>query len=67
MFEDVLISDSVTEIGERAFMACHRLRHINIPGRVHEIPYGTFFGCENLSAVDIDTHSKLTYVGARAF
>ena len=49
----VVIPDSVTEIGERAFSGCSSLSSIVIPDNVTEIGEGAFDGCISLSSIVI--------------
>lgn len=47
------ISDTTTEIYERAFRGCERLESIVIPNSVTTIGGGAFYGCTNLSSVTL--------------
>ncbi len=44
---DVVIPDSVTSIGDRAFYDCHRLTSINIPDSVTSIGKEAFSNCSS--------------------
>lgn len=41
------------EIGKFAFSDCHKLTTITIPGNLKKVSYGAFFGCYNVTLVDI--------------
>lgn len=62
---DVVIPDSVTAIGVKAFYDCHRLTSISIPDSVTSIGDGAFEGCRNLTIINIP--DSVTHVGESAF
>ena len=49
----ITIPNSVTSIGNYAFLYCYGLTSITIPNSVTSIGEGAFEGCENLSSVHI--------------
>lgn len=51
--EEIIISDTVTNIGVNAFWACHGLRSVSIGSNVTSIGYAAFYGCTNLTSVAI--------------
>ena len=59
------IPDSVTHIGDRAFMECENLTSITIPDSVTHIGNSAFDGCIGLLSIFIP-HS-VTHIGDRAF
>ena len=52
--EEIVLPDSITEIGEYAFWCCGRLARIRIPGRVERLPAGVFGKCKNLREVILE-------------
>ena len=50
---DVVIPDSVTAIGVKAFYDCHRLTSISIPDSVTSIGDNAFSECESLTSISI--------------
>lgn len=62
---DVVIPDSVTSIGDRAFYDCHRLTSISIPDSVTSIGDNAFSECESLTSISIP--DSVTSIGERAF
>ena len=65
MVTSVTIPDSVTNIGEYAFVDCGRLRSVTIPGGVTSIGAGAFSGCSGLTSVTIP--DSVTSIGDGAF
>ena len=61
----VIIPDSVTYIGERAFEYCYSLSAIEIPNSVVTIGNYAFRGCSNLSSIEIP--DSVTTIGQQAF
>lgn len=53
---DVVIPDSVTSIGDRAFYDCHRLTSISIPDSVTSIGDNAFSECESLTSIRACLH-----------
>ena len=49
MLEEIIIPESVTNIGEYAFRNCHSLTSIIIPDSVKEINYNAFLWCYELT------------------
>ena len=60
----VVIPDSVTEIGEYAFLSCSSLSSITIPDSVTKIERCAFCGCESLKEISIPKDCE---VDERAF
>ena len=61
----VVIPNSVTSIGERAFYDCSSLTSITIPGSVTSIGERTFFDCTGLTSITIP--DGVTSIGEYAF
>ena len=59
------IPDSVTEIGEGAFIGCDSLTSIAIPNSVTEIGERAFSGCDSLTSITIP--NGVTSIGYSAF
>ena len=53
LVENLVIPDSVTNIGNYAFYGCESLRSITIPDSVASIGRNAFYSCKNLNRVDI--------------
>ncbi len=51
--ESVILPESVTIIGEGAFMDCASLSQINIPAGLQEIQRGAFVGCAGLTEMTL--------------
>ena len=47
------IADSVTEIGEKAFYYCRRLRDVKLSNSITKLANRTFFGCTSLTSLTI--------------
>lgn len=63
--ETVVIPDSVTSIGDRAFCNCRCLKSITIPNNVTSIGYNAFTNCVSLESIIIP--DSVTYIGNSAF
>ena len=54
------IPDSVTTIGDSAFISCDALKSITIPDGVTAIEFGAFYGCSSLTSITIpDSVTKI--------
>jgi len=62
---NILIPDSVTTIGERAFVYCTSLTSITIPNSVTNIGASAFWDCYHLTSVTLST--SLTRIGDGVF
>ena len=63
----VIISDSVTSIGDQAFYSCNKLTSIEIPEGVTSIGENAFYYCRSLASVTFGENSQLTSIGNGAF
>jgi hypothetical protein len=54
----VTVADSVTEIGEGAFMFCAELQYVTLPSGLTVINQNTFRGCISLLEIDIPSRVK---------
>ena len=63
--ENVVISDGVTGIDERAFYNCDSLTSITIPNSITSIGKDAFFGCSSLKSITIP--NSVTSIGNWAF
>ena len=61
----VIIPNSVTIIGEAAFVGCNSLTSIDIPNSVISIGNSAFENCESLTSVNIP--NSVAYIGENAF
>ncbi len=62
---DLVIPDSVTEIGERAFIGCSSLTSVTIPDSVTKIGDSAFSNCCNLTHLTIG--ESVSEIGRNAF
>ncbi|MDE5887675.1 MAG: leucine-rich repeat domain-containing protein [Muribaculaceae bacterium] len=51
--ESIVIPESVTIIGERAFNECTLLSSVSLPDNIVSIEMGTFYGCKELSSINM--------------
>ena len=63
--ENVVVPDSVTSIGDRAFSYCGSLSSIELPSGLTSIGYRAFYYCSRLSSIELPTN--LTSIGEDAF
>ena len=61
----VVISDGVTNIGNKAFIGCSSLSSVTIPSSVTSIGENAFQNCSSLTSITIP--SKVTSIGIDAF
>ena len=65
---DIVIPNSVTRIGERAFYNCSGLTSVTIPNSVTNIGEKAFYGCSSLTSpiynVHVFAHMPTSYSGA---
>ena len=63
--KSIQIPETVTRIGEGAFMDCMNLESVNLPKKLTMILSYTFDGCKNLKEITIP--SRVYYIGEEAF
>lgn len=65
--ENVILPDSITNIGEYAFRGCRGLKSIAVPAAVVRICMSAFENCSSLSEVGFQNDSMLKYIESKAF
>ena len=65
--KNTIIPNSVTSIGDNAFIGCSSLTSIEIPNSVISIGESAFDGCSSLISVTFGDNSQLTSIGDYAF
>ena len=63
--KEIVIPDSVTEIGSQAFSSCGKLTGVSIPNSVTTIRDRAFFGCNSLASITIP--DSVTDIELQAF
>ena len=63
--KEIVLPDSIKEIGEVAFANNYMLEKINLPKELKTIPNSCFYGCYNLKEITIP--EGVTKIGASAF
>ncbi len=63
--QSVILSNTVTVIGDNAFQNCKNLTDMEIPGSVIRIGDGAFSGCSGLKSIDLP--GGITSIGSGAF
>ena len=68
-FKEIIIPDSVVEIGYGAFAGCRNLEKITIPDSVIKMGKELFWGCENLKEITFPKSTTMifdfTFTGCR--
>lgn len=62
--EQVMLPDTIERFYEQTFKYADRLRHVNIPPMVTEIPALCFYGCYKINNLNL---SNITKIGSNAF
>lgn len=57
--EEIIVPQSVSEIGHHAFFECKSLKTATINGRISEVSEGLFYGCNNLESININAAPSL--------
>lgn len=65
--EEVILPNSIKEIGSAAFYSLSALRKINMPEALERIGSGAFFNCSNLQTIDLSSLSHLKEIDYEAF
>ena len=63
----ITVPETVTKIGEGAFMYSLNLKSIVLPSTITEIADMMFLGCEKLANVDLSGNNAITSIGDAAF
>lgn len=61
----IVLPETITVIGSRAFEGCHGLKTVTIPGSVTTIDGLAFFGCMGITSIYIS--KSVTTIGKQAF
>lgn len=67
LIRTITIPETVTTIGEQAFLDCTNLEKIDIPDTVTEIGKQAFSGCTNLTEVKLPDNPELTEIEKYTF
>ncbi len=65
MLRDIQLPPGLVNIGDYAFSGCYALTELVVPGSVGRVPYGAFYGCENLK--DLRLEEGITSINDYAF
>ena len=65
--EDVILPNTIKEIGNSAFSNLSALRKVNMPGSVKRIGGSAFSDCSSLQKIDLSSLSHLIEIGSSAF
>lgn len=65
--EEVILPNTIKEIGNSAFSILSALRKVNIPESVERIGDSAFSGCSNLQKIDLSLLSHLKVIGYSTF
>ena len=65
--KSVVIKSGMTSIAVSAFYGCKNLKSIEIPNTVTSIGDRAFYDCISLTAINIETSSRMTSIGDDAF
>lgn len=63
--QTVKFSDSITSIGDRAFLGCVKLRDLSLPEHLNELGESAFEGCNSIRVPKFP--NNLATIGARVF
>ena len=64
---EIIITNSVTSIEERAFLFCSDLTSVTIPNSVTSIGYSAFNGCSSLDSLVFESETPASLETASAF
>lgn len=65
--EEVVLPNSIKEIGSAAFYSLSALRKVNMPEALERIKDGAFFNCSSLQTIDLSSLTHLKEIGYEAF
>lgn len=65
ILEEIILPDSVVEIGDSCFSDCSLLKEIELPNSVTHIQDSAFFNCEKLTKINIP--DNIEYIGDASF